>query len=804
MQDARKVEDVDLQEKMKQAYLDYSMSVIVGRAIPDVRDGLKPVHRRILYAMYDMGLRHNQAYKKSARVVGEVLGKYHPHGDRAVYDAMVRMAQDFSLRYPLVDGQGNFGSLDGDSPAALRYTEARLTRIAGEMLSDLDKDTVDFRDNFDGSLEEPEVLPSKIPNLLVNGGSGIAVGMATNIPPHNLGESIDAVVEYIESDSASLDDLMQCLRGPDFPTGGKIIGREGIREAYETGKGKMTVRADVDVLEGEDRIVVNEIPFNVRKSKIVEQVADLVREKEVEGIRDLRDESDREGLRIVVDLKRKANPDVVLNSLYKKTMLEKTFGITNLAIVDGEPELLNLKEIIDEFVEHRVEVVKRRTEYLLDKAEARLHVLNGLLIALEDIENVVELIQESEDKEVAEEKLMDEYDLSEKQSDAILRMRLQKLTGLEKDRLEDEHHSVSEDVEEYESILSSRENILEVVKHELLEVKEDYADDRRTKIEEKGEEEIDEIDLIPEEETIVFLTREGYVKRTPLNDFRKQNRGGKGLISMTTKEEDNVKQTIVTSTHSYLLFFTDKGNVYWKRAYRIPEFSRRSQGRPIVNILSKMDSNEKIRSILSLDDLEKKTDLLFATKKGKIKRTSLEKYSNPRPSGIIAINLQQNDELVDVKELSQNQDIVLFQSSGKAIRFDSSEVTKTDRDTMGVKGMNLEQGEDVVSLQTIARDEQLLPITSKGYGKRTPLTEFSVTHRAGKGVRAIKVGDRNGKPVSMAKTTGEEDAFISTKKGHSIIIPTESISKQSRNAMGVRLISLNENDSVVDIKKVNN
>ncbi|OKY77953.1 MAG: Type IIA topoisomerase A subunit GyrA [Candidatus Methanohalarchaeum thermophilum] len=799
MQKAREVKDVQLKEKLKDSYLNYSMSVIVGRALPDVRDGLKPVQRRILYAMDKMGLRSSGPYKKSARVVGDVLGKYHPHGDTAIYDALVRMAQGFSLRYPLVDGQGNFGSIDGDSPAAMRYTEAKLTPIAEEMLEDLDKETVEFRDNFDGSLKEPKVLPAKVPNLLINGSSGIAVGMATNIPPHNLEEVIKATIRLIENPNATVYDLMEDIKGPDFPTGGEILGRQGIKEAYETGRGKLKVRGKAKIAEKDkkEKIIIKEIPFQVKKSKIVEQIADLVKDDVITGISDLRDESDREGMRIVVELKTQANSEIVLNKIFSKTNLETTFGVSNLSIVDGEPRVLSLKETIKNFISHRVDVVKNRTQYLLEKAKNRLHVLEGLLVALKDIDKVIELIEESEDKNKAQDKLEDTFDLSEKQADSILKMRLQRLTNLERKKIKDEHQEVKQEIKEYEEILSSRENILSEIKKELLDLKEEYKDKRKTTIAE-GKGEIDEIDLIPDEEMNIFLTEGGYIKRTPADEFRKQNRGGTGLIGIDLKENDRVIEAINATNHDNLLCFSNKGNVYWLKTYQLPKYGRRSRGRPIVNLIDGMEEDEKIISIIQVEDLDEEKDLLFLTKRGLIKRTELNEYSNPISTGVIAINLRDNDELIDVKEL-EDKKIIVASKEGKLVKFNKSEVRPTGRNTKGVKCMVLGDKDEARSLETPKDEEFILIATENGYGKLTKLNEYRTSHRKVKGVITIKTDKKNGDLIDVVTKDREGLTTVTTEEGKIIKISNKDISIQSRNTRGVKLISLKEGDKITSI-----
>jgi len=801
--EARKVLDIQIQNQMKQDYLNYSMSVIIGRALPDVRDGLKPVQRRILYAMYDIGIKYSQPHKKSARVVGDVLGKYHPHGDTAVYDAMARMAQDFSLRYPLIDGQGNFGSLDGDSPAAMRYTEVRLARLAEEIIADIEKDTVDFSDNFDGSMKEPEVLPSKIPNLLINGTSGIAVGMATKIPPHNLSEVVNALIKLIDNPEVSTKELMSYIKGPDFPTGGEIVGREGIYEAYDTGRGKIKIKGSARIIEEERLIIIDSIPYQVKKSKIVEQIANLVKEERLDGISDVRDESDREGIRVVVELKKGFNPDIILNKIFKNTSLKKTFGIYSLCIVDNEPKTLTLKGMLNEFLKHRVNVVRRRTKYLLRKAKKRLHKIEGLLLAVENIEDIVDLIQNSEKREEAKEKLIYNFELSKKQADAILRMRMQRLTGLEKKNLETEKENVSTDIGRYEKLLSSRETILDEIKNELTEIRKKYGDERKTKIvEERGN--ISEIDLIPNEKNVVFLSKSGYIKRMPFDSFRLQGRGGTGIILTDLKDGDSVKSIIAPSSRDYLLLFTNFGKVYWLRAYQVPEYSRRSKGTPIVNLLSYLEDEEEIHSIIPVSDLDEDADLVFATKKGYVNRTALEKFNNPRSSGIIAIDLEDDDRLVDVGLMEEKKDILLATKRGKLSRFPASEVRKTGRNTKGVIGMRLEGKDEVVSVSTPTSKYSggMLVVSSEGYGKITPIDKYSTHHRGGKGVYTFKTGEKVGFVKQIEYLNEDRKLLIGTKKGMMIKTKTSEISVQSRNTQGVKLISLKEGDKVSDVEVV--
>ena len=720
---------VDINKEMKKCYIDYAMSVIVGRALPDVRDGLKPVHRRILYAMQELGLEPNKGYRKCARIVGEVLGKYHPHGDSSVYDALVRMAQDFSMRYMLVDGHGNFGSVDGDSAAAMRYTEAKMNKIAIEMLRDINKNTVDFMPNFDGEEQEPVVLPSRYPNLLVNGSSGIAVGMATNIPPHNLGEIIDGTIMLIDNPESTGLELMTCIKGPDFPTGGIIMGKSGIRAAYETGKGKIVVRAKTDIEEenGRHRIVVTEIPYQVNKAKLIESIADLVKDKKIVGISDLRDESDREGMRIVIELKRDANPNVVLNLLFKHTKMQDTFGVIMLALVNNEPQVLNLKQILSNYIDFQKEVVTRRTVFELEKAQARAHILEGLRIALDNIDEVISIIRGSKTGEIAKNTLIERFGLSEKQALAILEMRLRRLTGLERDKIEEEYAELMKLIDYLNSILASEEKLLGVIKDELLEIKARYSDERRTQIE-KVVNDIDIEDLIQEEETVITLTHSGYIKRISADTYSAQRRGGRGIQAMSTKEDDFVEHVLVTSTHSDVLFFTNRGRVYKKRAYEIPDAGRTAKGTNIINLIQ-IEQDERIETVLTVRDNIVDGYLFMATKKGLVKKTPLSEFKNLRKSGLIAINLREGDELLKVKVTRGDADIIIVSQDGNAIKFNETDVRPMGRTASGVKSMNL-RDEDVAVCMDIASDEEeLLVISENGYGKRTPLTECKRQNR---------------------------------------------------------------------------
>ncbi|MBM7624294.1 DNA gyrase subunit A [Sporohalobacter salinus] len=800
----QEVTSVNIENEMKDAYMDYAMSVIAGRALPDVRDGLKPVHRRILYAMHQLGITPNKSHKKSARIVGEVLGKYHPHGDTAVYDTMVRMAQDFSYRYMLVDGHGNFGSVDGDSAAAMRYTEARMSKLSTKLLSDINKDTVDFKSNFDDTLKEPEVLPARLPNLLINGSSGIAVGMSTNIPPHNLTEVIDGLIAMIDNPELDIIDLMKIIKGPDFPTGGLIMGRKGIKKAFETGKGKVKVRAKSEVEElgnNRERIIVNELPYQVNKAKLVEKIADLVRDGEVEGISDLRDESDRNGMRVVIDLKRSANAKIVLNKLFKHTQLQRTFGIIMLALVNGEPEVLSLKEVLQHYLEHQKEVVTRRTKYKLDKAEARVHILEGLKIAFNNIDAVVKKIRSSESKDIAKERLINNFDLSDKQAEAILKMRLQRLTGLEIEKIESEYQKLIKEIEYLKSILASEEKLLGIIKDEVLELKKKYKDERRTKI---VDQEIDLAleDLIEEEEIVITITNNDYIKRIPLDTYRSQHRGGRGVIGINTDTEDSVEQLYTTSTHNYLLFFTNQGRVYRLKGYQIPEASRQAKGTAIINLLD-MEPEEKITAVIPIEDFESDNYLLMATKQGIVKRTDLNEF-NTNYTGLIALDLQQNDELIDVKLTTGHKDIILGTKLGLAIRFDESEVRSMGRTAKGVKGIDLTLQDEVIGADIIEEGGQLLVVTDKGYGKQTSVNKYRRQSRAGKGLLTIKRTDKNGKLTALKIVEEDDEVMLISKEGIVIRISVSEISSTGRNTQGVNLMNLAEGDQVVSLAHIEN
>ncbi|MEF8873101.1 MAG: DNA gyrase subunit A [Candidatus Thermoplasmatota archaeon] len=795
-----------LEEEMEDSYINYAMSVIVGRALPDVKDGLKPVHRRILYSMKQEGLSSDKSHKKSARVVGDVLGKYHPHGDQAVYDALVRMSQDFSLRYPLVDGQGNFGSLDGDEPAAMRYTEARLEKIAEEMMEDLKKNTVGFRDNYDGTLEEPEVLPAKLPNLLLNGASGIAVGMSTNIPPHNLNELVGAIKLLIDEPDAEIVDLMEELPAPDFPTGGIIHGYNGVYNAYKEGRGKIKIRAKTEIKDlggNRSRIIITEMPYQVNKAKLVESIAKLVNDDVITEISNLRDESDREGVRVVIDLKRGVIPDVALNKLFKHTQMEVTFGVINLALVDDEPKILDLKETLQHYIDHRIDVITRRTKYDLDKAQDRAHILEGLLTALDNLDKVIKIIRSSEEDSEAKGRLTSEFLLSDKQAAAILDMRLRRLTGLERKKLQDEYEEIQEKIENYKEILGDEEKVLNIIKDELDELVEKYGDERRTEIN-RDAVDVETEDLIPEEDLVITLTHKGYIKRLPVETYRKQRRGGVGLIGMDTKEEDHVVDLFISNSHDYLLFFTNKGRVYWLKAYKLPKGSRRSKGRPIVNMLPRLDDDEKIEDLIPVSDFSEDKYLLFSTKKGKIKRTQLSEYSNPRVTGIWAIKLREGDELVDTKLSDGSKEVMLATKNGQAIRFDEEDVRATGRYTMGVKGARLEKNDKVVSMTLVDEDDTVLTLTEKGYGKRCDVENYRKTNRGAKGVITMNIRERNGKVVCTRKVEEEkgQELILVSKEGMIIRTVVDDISKQGRNTMGVKVMELKEDDRLNAMSKV--
>ncbi|MCR4942953.1 MAG: DNA gyrase subunit A [Clostridium sp.] len=795
---------VDINKEMKKCYIDYAMSVIVGRALPDVRDGLKPVHRRILYSLQELGLYPDKGYRKCARIVGDVLGKYHPHGDSSVYDALVRMAQDFSMRYMLADGHGNFGSVDGDSPAAMRYTEAKMNKISVEMLRDINKNTVDFIPNFDGEEKEPSVLPSRFPNLLVNGSSGIAVGMATNIPPHNLGEIIDGTIMLIDNPEASVLDLMSVIKGPDFPTGATVMGKAGIRAAYETGKGKIVVRANAEIEEenSRHRIIVTELPYQVNKAKLIENIADLVKDKRIVGISDLRDESDREGMRIVIELKKDANPNVILNLLYKHTKMQDTFGVIMLALVDNAPQVLNLKQVLNYYIDFQKEVITRRTIFDLDKARARAHILEGLRIALDNIDEVISIIRHSETSEIAKNTLMDRFGLSEKQAVAILEMRLRRLTGLERDKIEAEYNELMKQIEYLESILASEEKLLGVIKDELVEIKNKYGDERRTKIE-KVLNEIDIEDLIQEEEVVITMTNNGYIKRISSDTYSAQRRGGKGIQAMTTKEDDFVEQVIITSTHADILFFTNRGRVYKLRAYEIPEAGRTAKGTNIINLIQ-IEPNERIETALVIKDNNREGFLFMATKQGIVKKTPLEDFKNLRKSGLIAISLREGDELLKVKVTKGDANLIMVTQNGYAVKFNEADVRPMGRSASGVKAINLKDDDKAVCLDVAVEDENLLVISENGYGKRTPIDQYKVQNRGGIGLITYKISDKTGKVVGATMCKEDDELMLINSSGVAIRINVSDISITSRAAMGVRLMRTNEEEVVVAISKISN
>jgi DNA gyrase subunit A len=798
-----KVVPVLIEDEMKNSYIDYAMSVIVGRALPDARDGLKPVHRRILYSMYEAGITHDKPYKKSARVVGDVLGKYHPHGDSAVYESLVRMVQEFSLRYPLIDGQGNFGSIDGDSAAAMRYTEARMSRVSDEMLQDLDKETVLMDPNYDGSLEEPTVLPAKLPNLLINGSTGIAVGMATNMAPHNLGEVVDATLMLIENPSSTIHDLMTVLKGPDFPTGGTILGMQGIREAYETGRGRIQLQAVATIEEirkDKNAIIVNEIPYQVNKSKLIEDIALLVREKKIVGISDLRDESDRDGIRVVIEISRGTDPNVVLNQLYKHTQMQTTFGIINLALVDNVPLELNLKRLLQIYLEHRIEIIQKRTQFQLRKAEERAHILRGLKIALDHLDAVISLIRASRTVEEARSGLIANFGLDEIQAKAILDMRLQKLTGLERQKVEDEYAELMRLIAEYMSIIGSDEKKYSIIKAELSELKQKYNNERRTQIK-ASHVELDLEDLIPQEDVMVTITNSGYVKRLPVSTYSQQRRGGKGVIGMETKEEDFVENIFIASSHDYILFFTNKGRLYWKKVYEIPEGSRQSKGKAIVNLLE-LGEGEYVTAMIPVKEFSDDKYLFMATRSGTVKKSSLSDFSNPRKGGIIAVTLLEDDELVNVAQTDGSKDMVLVSRHGKAIRFSENDVRPMGRSARGVRGINLEQGDKVVSLDVVDESSTLLTITENGFGKRTEFGEYRTMHRGGMGVITIVTSLRNGPVVNVKAVREEDEVMITSSEGIVIRIPVKDIRVQGRNTQGVKIMDVRQGDKVVGVARI--
>jgi DNA gyrase subunit A len=795
---------INIEDEIRQSYMDYAMSVIIGRALPDARDGLKPVHHRVLYAMYDLGNDWNRPYKKSARVVGDVIGKYHPHGDVAVYDTIVRMAQEFSMRYPLVDGQGNFGSVDGDPAAAMRYTEIRMARIAAELLADLDKETVDFVPNYDDTLKEPVVLPARIPNLLINGSSGIAVGMATNIPPHNLSEVVDALVALIQNPDLTVADLMQFVPGPDFPTAGFIHGRQAIRDAYTTGKGILQLRAragtETDKRTGRTAIIVKEIPYQVNKAKLIERMAELVNEKRIDGISDLRDESDRDGMRIVIELKKDANPDIVLNQLYKLTPMQESFGIIMLAIVDNRPKLLTLKDALQVFIGHRKEVVTRRTVFELRKAQERLHVLDGLKIALDQLDAVIKLIRAAKDPGTAKAGLVQQFQLSEIQAQAILDMRLQRLTGLERDKILEEHAEVLKQIARFKEILGDEGEVYKIIVTELEEVKKLHADERRTEIVDESTD-ISIEDMIVEEDMAVTISHEGYIKRNAAALYRAQRRGGRGKIGATTKEEDFVEHLFVASTHSYILFFTTSGKVFWIKVHELPQAGRAARGKAIVNLLN-VEKDEKISAFLPVREFQEGRYVVFATKNGTVKKTDLMSYSNPRRAGIIAISLDDGDEVIGVRLTDGQQELILSTREGQAIRFKEADVRPMGRGAGGVRGITLDADDSVVGLDVVSPGATLLAVAERGYGKRTEMDEYRLTRRGGKGIITMKTTDKTGLVVGVRMVTDDDDIMLVTDGGKVIRTPVKGISVIGRNTQGVRLIDLAEGEEVVGVARL--
>ncbi len=793
---------VDIQQEMKKSYIDYAMSVIVSRALPDVRDGLKPVHRRILYAMNELGLSPDKPHRKSARIVGDVLGKYHPHGDSAVYDAMVRMAQDFSIRQLLVDGHGNFGSIDGDSAAAMRYTEARMAKITLEMLRDINKETVDFIPNFDESLKEPVVLPSKFPNILVNGASGIAVGMATSIPPHNLGEVIDGVAMLIDNPDIEINELVKVIKGPDFPTGATIMGKNAIKEAYMSGKGKVTVRAKATIEATGNRhtIIVNEIPYQVNKAKLIEKIADLVRDKKIEGISDLRDESDRKGMRIVIELKRDVNPQVVLNLLYKHTQLQDTFSIIMIALVDGQPRVLNLKEVLEYYLAHQKDVVRRRTVYDLRKAEERAHILEGLIIALDNLDRVIALIRSSKTDQIARDGLMKEFKLSEKQAQAILDMRLRRLTGLEREKIDSEYDELLKKIKYYKDVLEKKELLESIIKEEMLEIKNKFSDARRTNIAADAQE-FNMEDLIEEQEVAITLTHFGYIKRVPADAYRSQRRGGRGVTALTTKTEDFVSDIFITSTHNYILFFTNKGKLYRLKAYEIPEAGRQAKGTAIVNLLQ-LSGNEKITAVIPIKDFAEEKFMMFATKMGMVKKTPLSEYSTHRKNGLQAIGLKEEDELIEVKLTEGIDHILIATKKGYSIRFDEKDVRSMGRYTQGVKGITLGQEDEVVGMELVGEGADLLSVTVRGFGKRTALKEYGLQKRGGKGLKTYKITRKSGDIVGIKVVGEQDDIMLITKHGIVIRLNVKGISRMGRITQGVTLMKFDKDQRVVSIARI--
>ena len=811
MSEGDKIIPINIEDEMKSAYIDYSMSVIVSRALPDVRDGLKPVHRRVLFGMHELGIRANTAHKKSARIVGEVLGKYHPHGDSSVYDTMVRMAQEWSLRYLLVDGQGNFGSVDGDSPAAMRYTEARMQKISEDLLADIDKETVDLQLNFDDTLKEPTVLPTRVPNLLINGASGIAVGMATNMPPHNLTEVVDGTIQYIENNDITIEELIKTIKAPDFPTGGTIYGYDGVREAFLTGRGRIVIRAKANIEEvnGRECIIVTEIPYQVNKAEMIRKTAEMVNDKKVEGISSIRDESDRNGMRIVYILKRDAVPNIVLNKLYKYTALQSSFSVNNIALVKGRPQMLNLKEMIHHFVEHRHDVVVRRTQFELRKAEDRAHILEGLIIASDNIDEVIKIIRASQSADAARENLIKQFKLSEIQAKAIVEMRLRQLTGLEQDKLRTEYNDLLVTIADLKDILDKKERRMEIIKLELVEIKDKYGDERRSNIEYAGGDFSME-DMIPDEQVVITISHAGYIKRTPLIEYKTQNRGGVGQKASTTRDEDFLQDLFVGTNHQYMLFFTQKGKCFWMRVYEIPAGSKTAKGRAIQNLIN-IEQDDKVQAFICTQDLKDEEYInnhyvIMATKKGQVKKTSLEQYSRPRANGINAINVREDDELLEAKLTNGNSHVMLAVKSGKAIRFEESKTRPMGRGASGVRGITLADSKDeVVGMVAVNdMDANILVVSENGYGKRSSLDDYRITNRGGKGVKTISITDKTGKLVTIKTVTDTDDLMIINKSGIAIRMEVAALRVMGRATQGVRLINLKGDDTIAAVAKVMN
>lgn len=801
-----RITDVNLTGLMKNSFLDYAMSVIVARALPDVRDGLKPVQRRILYGMNELGVTPDKPYKKSARIVGDVMGKFHPHGDSSIYEGLVRMAQDFSYRYMLVDGHGNFGSVDGDGAAAMRYTEARMSKIAVEMLRDINKNTVDFQDNYDGSEKEPTVLPARFPNLLVNGASGIAVGMATNIPTHNLGEIIDAIHLLMQNPDATTEELMKVLPGPDFPTGGVVMGKSGIRKAYETGRGTIIVRAKVDIEEaknGRQRIVVHEIPYMVNKARLIERIAELAREKEIEGITDINDETDREGMRIVIDVRRDASAEVILNNLYKMTLMQTTFNFNMLAIVNGAPKVLSLKQILQHYLEHQINVVRRRTEFDLKKAQSRDHIVQGLLIALDHIDEIIKIIREAQTSEIAKEQLIDRYMLDDRQAQAILDMRLVRLTGLEREKIENEHQKLTEAIADYQDILAHEERINQIIYDELLEIQRKFGDPRRTELQVGDITDIEDEDLIEEEDIVVTLTHNGYIKRLPVDEFKSQNRGGRGVKGMGVHKDDFIEHLISSSTHDILLFFTNSGKVFSMKGYEVPEYGRSAQGIPIINLLG-IDNHEKITAVINVSNAADDTDkfLFFVTKQGTVKKTPVDDFRNIRSNGLKAIQLHDGDELIHVNIIDGQQNMILGTRLGYAVSFNAEDVRSMGRSAAGVRGAKLREGDCVIGAAPLDSDSNVFVISENGFGKQTPATEYPIKGRGGKGIKTVNVTAKNGPLAGLTTVKGDEDIMLVTDKGVIIRFGIETVSQTGRAAVGVHLIRMDDDSKVATMAKV--